>query len=933
MGPRELALSVRTLLAAECREPAGRDAALACLIGRATSKMLAARGIGAGGQEELDLPPPVRARLNALFDHEDLRSAWAPGNEETIGALYEGFNAEDLETAFRDVRLGGTKFEAGDIPSVTRLYTPRWIVRFLLENTLGRLWVGMHPDSRLRDELAYVVPDAPGGEAARARVGLKRARDITVLDPACGAMHFGLVAFDLLRAMYREELDRAGEAGWPEEPSVESEGAIAAAILERNLYGLDIDPRSVELAALALCLKVKGIDPALPFSGCNVACPEALPEEVRQAGSLLRPDDVPEIDTPFLRLLGRRYDVVATNPPYMAGRKMNRQLKALLRERYPHGKRDLYAAFIERCLEFARRGGYVGMLTMHSFMFTSSYARLRALVGERAVLETLLHLGPDLFEVGNPGTLQTAAFILRPGNGSGDAAGTYVRLVDGGSAEAKRAAFEEAVAGLRAGEVGGTVFRVRPRDFAVIPGAPWVYWAGPAVRRIFETFPPVKAVAPPRQGLATGDNARFVRYWWEVGRDRIGFGCRDAAQARASGKRWFPYMKGGGFRRWWGNQIYCVDWADGGREIKQYVCDRYPYLKGKWQWVVKNEGYYFRRGVTYSYLTSGRFSARLSPGGFIFDVAGSSLFPVDEHLLLGVLNSSVAAHLLKLINPTVNFQVGDLARLPVPPRSSPALRSLVEEALALARADSEEDETSYEFVAPPSWPSGLDKVADRHARLAEVERRIDEEVCRLYGIDGQMALGGTERVPVEKRTGDRGELARRWISYLLGVTLGRFRCTADGATQGHLAPLSEGAQGDLAVQVLRTLEALLGDTAVRAVLGAALGGSDSPVRRLRAYLAGPFHREHMRQYKKRPVYWLLQSKRKTYGVYLFHEGITAETLPRVLGDTFFGPAIKHADREELAAFRKKLAQLRSWTHDIDAGIARNLSRVTRIVSA
>jgi len=273
------------------------------------------------------------------------------------------------------------------------------------------------------------------------------------------------------------------------------------------------------------------------------------------------------------------------------------------------------------------------------------------------------------------------------------------------------------------------IYRYRQGDFDAIPGSPWVYWITPGLRKVFETFPKLGEIAQPKHGMSTGDNFRFLRYWWESGPQRISFGCRNAQETKATGKRWFLYMKGGSFRRWYGNQEYVVNYEQLGREmIVGRECNTVPGFRHD------NPDYYFRRGVTYSYLTSGNFSARLSPGGFIFDVAGSSLFPDDIPLVLAVLNSRFALYALRLINPTVNFQVGDLARLPVPKVSSESLRKLVEEAIALAKADSEEDETTWDFIAPPDWPDGIEKVAERHAQLAEIERQIDEEVYRLYGI-------------------------------------------------------------------------------------------------------------------------------------------------------------------------------------------------------
>jgi len=494
--------------------------------------------------------PRILKKLIELLNAEELTEAWQPGNEETIGWVYQGFISEELERAFREVRESKTKFQASDIPTVTQLFTPKWIVKFLVENTLGRLWIQMHPDSELRSKLTYLVPLE---DKKLPKEVTKPVKDIKLLDPACGTMHFGLVAFDLFYDMYKEELANAGKPGWPIKPSVEKEEDIPVAIIANNIYGIDIDLRAVQLSALTLYLKAKSKNKEIYLQQSNLACANihlingkclndflensglqnpiyrrilsVLQERLKdseQLGSLLRleeeiselveeerqrylregkqPDlfgwsreqfeteegrqefwEMLEIQiiqalnefarqqaragTPqtffageatkglkLLELLSQRYDVVVTNPPYMSARKMNARLKELLADQYPEAKGDLYAAFIQRCLELAREGGRIGMLTMHSFMFISSYENLRKKIREKAVIETLIHAGPGLFSVGNPGTLQTAAYVLRREPDEeirNNSVGVYFRLVKEKDGEAKRRAFKKALEELR----------------------------------------------------------------------------------------------------------------------------------------------------------------------------------------------------------------------------------------------------------------------------------------------------------------------------------------------------------------------------------------------------------------------------------------------------------------------------------------------------
>jgi hypothetical protein len=261
----------------------------------------------------------------------------------------------------------------------------------------------------------------------------------------------------------------------------------------------------------------------------------------------------------LLEIMSGRYDVVVTNPPYMSARKMNPTLKKLVSDAYPAEKGDLYAAFIQRCLEFAGQHGRVGMLTMHSFMFISSYENLRSYVRERMRIDTLAHAGPGLFAVGNPGTLQTAAYVFscepneEARNGS---VGTYFRLVKEPDGEEKRQRFEQALANLRASQPDAVIYRYRQGDFDAIPGMPWVYWITEEIRSLFVSLPKMNDASRPRVGLQTGDNLRFLRFWWEVEISRIGFGYPNGITALTTKKKWFPYMKGGVFQRWYGNQEY-----------------------------------------------------------------------------------------------------------------------------------------------------------------------------------------------------------------------------------------------------------------------------------------------------------------------------------------------------------------------------------------
>jgi hypothetical protein len=549
-----------------------------------------------------------------------------------------------------------------------------------------------------------------------------------------------------------------------------------------------------------------------------------------------------------------------------------------LKKAHPTGWRDLYACFIERCLRLARPdSGRVGMLTMQSFMFTGAFEQLRESIDQRTAIESIVHLGPGLFSVGNPGTLQTVAFTLRREPDAERRAAQRVRAV---SLTAALTAREKRHA---LGDGTASVFDLGQKDLAELPRRAWAYWTSPSVRNVFATFPKLRDTAPPKQGLATTDNARFVRYWWEVE-------STSASGSRATPGRWFAYAKSGRFRRWYEAPRHRVNWQDDGREIKAEIARRYPYLNGKWEWVAKIANWYGRPGgLTYSYLTSGRFSARRLEPGCIFDVAGSSVFPPGDPLvLLGILNSSVAAKLLGVINPTVNFQVGDLGELPVPRSVGDDLVPLVSNAIELQKQLDSFDETSTDFVQPATV---LDDTQPLRQRLCEIERQIDSLVAELYGVE----MTAKAHQPLEP---DRVDAAQRLLSYAIGRVLGRWGGDALSEVV-ELAPASRGFVERVNAEI------------------AALGGGElvdelqRELKGVRRFIERDFYAWHVGLYAKRPVYWA------------FGDGVRTFMLPH-----------DRADAENLSTILRRLRATlpAGWSRHLDDGVAVNLAPLSEWVA-
>lgn len=648
---------------------------------------------------------------------------------EIIGWLYQFYISEKKDEVI------GKVVASVDIPAATQLFTPNWIVKYLVQNTLGRQWLATYPQSALRQQMQYYIE--PAEQTPEVQEQLKaitptslNPEELTLLDPACGSGHILVEAYDLFKAIYQERGYRAKD--------------IPALILQRNLFGLEIDDRAAQLAAFALMMKARADDRRIFDSeakpnvvaiqdsqGMNAAdltlalnAPvskddvptEYLFEEIQEEkdglfskkalaekghvsqgdiGSLLalfenaktfgsliqvppklavklpeiekRLDDVlkhgdlthasAHVLKPLLqqaRFLARQYDAVVANPPYMGNKYYEGSLKDFVAAQYKAGKPDLYACFILRNAALCKANAFAGMITIPNWMFLSSFESVRRFVLEHQAIDTFSHNGRGAFG----SDFGSCSFVVRNKH-LPDYRGSYRRLFD----KAGSVSDNEV---LRDRFLSAATHTATSESFEIIPGAPLAYWIGEATRSVFKSAPSLNSVADVKIGMRTGNDERFIRLWHEVSTRRICLSAQNSKEALASSCRWFPFTKGGEYRKWYGNADYVVNWEHDGSEIKADTREKYPQLGDNLGWKISNEAFYFRRGVSWSNISISLPSFRLLDTGFIIGTKGPSVYADEPHLLrhLAFLNSSVTTSLLSFMSPSVGFEIGQIGALP-----------------------------------------------------------------------------------------------------------------------------------------------------------------------------------------------------------------------------------------------------------------------------
>ncbi|MET4613352.1 hypothetical protein ABIC28_004353 [Rhodococcus sp. PvR044] len=985
-----------------------------------------------GAYTELLVPAGLLAQGAVLSRAREVLTEDVCDDVEVIGWLYQFYISERKAEVFAGFKKN-KKAGADEIPAATQLFTPHWIVRYLLENSLGRLWMLNRPVSRLVEQMDYYI--APIDEETDF-LQLSGPEELTVIDPACGSGHMLTYAFDLLYAIYEEE----GYA--PSE--------IPCLILTHNLHGTEIDPRAGALAAFALTMKARAKDRRF-FTRTEVqpkicviepisftpdeldllitkdgdrATEETFWNQFRDAdilGSLIQPDtyatkhavavmeglksleETLHYDTlnrarqaiQQAKVLSKSHSVVVANPPYMGSRNMNSRLTEFAKHDFPNSKSDLFAMFVERCLDLLPKGGYSGLMTPFVWMFISSYEALRHRVIRDEAISTLVQLEYSGFD---GATVPVCAYVLH--RGRSDQIGAFIRLSDFVGHAIQGSKTLEIIqadrlrrAGEKSTDMHRHLYRISTSEFAEVPGTPIAYWLSDAMRAAFAKGRSLKAFANPKVGLQTGDNNRFLRSWWEVSACRSAFNCSDRDDAIESGARWFPYNKGGYFRRWWGNQERVVNWKNDGAEL--YA------LRPKS--VVRSPQTYFLPSVSWSDITSGDPAFRAFPSGFIHDVKGMSVFGsrVKRELLLSVLNSSTSTALLKVLSPTLNTQIGQVALMPIEDFVAPTV--IVDAAVATAKDDWDDFETSWGFAAPSlplntadtetsltqriSFWSARKKVISQEQQTRE--RENNRIVAEVYGLQGEVPIDvplhrvslarnvefryGPNRSAAEYEALERADLAAELISYAVGCMFGRYSLDEPGlilADQGatlqdYLDKVSTGStaggtgsasevtfmpdadnvipfvddgwfEDDIVERFRKFLKVAFGlerfEENLRFV-EESLG-----VKTLRDYFItksgrSRFYDDHVKRYKKRPIYWMFSSPKGSFNALIYLHRYTPSTVSTVLNEylrEYENKLQKALERAEVAAaggssakdqkeadrLRKVLAELRDYEHDV-----------------
>ena len=882
------------------------------------------------------------------------------GQVEIIGWLYQYYNTEPKAAAFAK----NGKITKEEIPAVTQLFTPDWIVRYMVENSLGRLWVEGHPECDLKENWKYYLEEAQQEPEVQAKLSEIRKEyaalnpeDIKLIDPCMGSGHILVYAFDVLMQIYES-------AGY-------SQRDAAKSILEHNIYGLDIDDRAYQLAYFAVMMKARQYNRRI-LNGENTCYVYAIQEsnsinrahlkyfgaglddieknaakmqleglmdtltDAKEYGSILNVegynwellrrfvaaedtdgqismDSVGVEDTAeqLNRLvdigetMARKYWVTITNPPYAAISNLSPKVNDFVKANYPDSKVDLFAVFIERCGLMTRVSGYQAMITQHAWMFLASYENLRDKLLNKELIN-LAHLGPHAFDEINGEVVQTSSFVFC-NNFFSNYNSTFVQLVGGKNEAAKAAMFIS----------GEHRFNKTNEQLREIQGTPYTaYWASDVVLSAFKKSHLVGDVSEPRVGMATANNDRFIRLWFEVNRNKFGINISSRKEAVESRKKWFPFAKGGEQRKWYGNNDTVVNWENDGFEIQNFKDEKTGRIRSH----NYNLDYIFSSALTWTVIGTEKTSFRFCPVGFLYSNSGYGLFCNNEktkYYLLGFMNSKIAASLLKILSPSMGFESGYVRKLPL--IESDSLDSIVERVkhcIDGSNAEWDSFEVSWDFKKHPllrnvstiseaftKWQTECDA---RFNQLKVNEEELNRIFIDIYGLQDELTQE-VEDKDVTVRKADLQRDIKSLLSYAVGCMFGRYSLDVEGLAYAggewdsskyqsfisdadNVIPITdeEYLDDDIVSRLCDWLKVVYGADTLEANLdyiAKALGNKGSTSREIiRNYFLNDFFKDHCQTYSvtgsgKRPIYWLFDSgKQNGFKALVYLHRYTPDTI-------------------------------------------------------
>lgn len=998
---------------------------------------------------ELLLPLDLTSELSVVHLIREGMTIEDCKNVEIIGWLYQFYISEKKDEVF----AAKSAVKKEDIPAATQLFTPRWIVEYMVQNTLGKLWLQNKPNSKLRDFMPYFI-ESPSMDSEDF-LKVDSVEEITFLDQACGSGHILVYAFELFTKIYAEEGYQPAE--------------IPQLILEKNLFGFEIDDRAAQLAGLALMMKARGghrrffnknakpnilcyqdlklnafglenyketiaikndtpellnylkygyvlaqnivriplqiftdndtgedvtidkrdtliktgtqasenfwdiikefggneilfyrdeikdgfrlhqlpLDPTIYHDLClmtqatnfgSLILPKTATEAIQAVLTVINAKidpmaltqdfHLPRLHEALTQLLplSRKYYCIVDNPPYMGGGNMNKTLSDFVKDYYPDSKADLMACFMEAGLQMLYPKGFLGMINQHSWMFLSSYEKLREKLIKATSFDTLLHLGARTFpEIGGE-VVQNASFVFW--NTQQDMQGVYLRLVDFNSSDLKRTKTLEAIEEL---PFCKWVFSSNQIDFKKIPGNPIGYWLKKGLIDLFQESVTLDKIANPRKGLVTLDDVRFIKFWSEVAINQTSFEGKNKDEVLQENKKWVILNKGGGSYKWYGLNSYVLNWKNNGIELKNHIIKKYK--GGSYTKEIRSENFYFQSGITWGSITSGKPTFRFFDEGVIFSSSGPSAFPNNENIpyILGFLNSKISSTFLEIFSPTLSVLSGDIAKLPIKIDNQTLVDEIVKSCIETSKQEWNSRETSWDFqqnelirMSGHDFEESVDLYQafwqKKFTQLHRNEEDLNRQFIEIYGLQDEL----TPDVPLEDITilkeessikngqllFDMQEIIAQFISYSVGCMFGRYSLDKQGIILANQAESLEEFLQKIALneeQLSFTPDAdniipILDDEwfeddiagRFKAFLKASFGERDFHKnlrfiedhlgKDIRKYFTKDFYADHVKRYKKRPIYWAFSSPKGSFTVLIYMHRYNPDTLGKILND-------------------------------------------------